>query len=43
MQAFDRTLEQYSNQFGAMERIFKTPLPLVYVSLYLKASTLLYT
>jgi len=28
--AFDRTLEQFSNQLGACERIFKTPLPLIY-------------
>lgn len=28
--AFDRTLEQFSNQLGACERIFKTPLPLLY-------------
>mmetsp|Transcript_34650 Transcript_34650/g.67912 ORF Transcript_34650/g.67912 Transcript_34650/m.67912 type:complete len:586 (-) Transcript_34650:479-2236(-) len=28
--AFDRTLEQFSNELGACERIFKTPLPLIY-------------
>ncbi len=31
--SFDRTLEQFSNQLGACERIFKTPLPLLYVSI----------
>lgn len=28
--SFDVTLENFSNQLGACERIFKTPLPLVY-------------
>lgn len=30
LQQFDRSLEQFSNQAGACERIFKTPLPLLY-------------
>jgi len=30
IQSFDKTFEQFHNQLGACERIFKTPLPLIY-------------